>query len=95
MPGRPRCVQSESDGQYRFLDQSPILRPGLRLYNPPTMKTDMFRSDLEARRMKRLDVTCSNCFRRGSYVVARLNPDVRLADMLSRITADCPKRTSV
>src|SRR5580704_11390438 len=46
-----------------------------------------------------LVVGCDKCGRRGRYNVTRLveryGPDANLADWLTKITADCPKRHSV
>jgi hypothetical protein len=43
-------------------------------------------------RLDRLRVECAKCDRRGSYSVAKLDPDTSLPDRLAEVSADCPRR---
>lgn len=44
----------------------------------------------------RLSIQCEPCGRRGDYSTARLvdrfGPEIRLPDLLSALSADCPER---
>lgn len=52
--------------------------------------------DLLARGDRRLVVTCETCGRRGSYALARMiarhGPGKPLPELLTDISADCPRR---
>lgn len=47
----------------------------------------------------RIRIECGPCGRRGDYSVARLvaryGPDMRLPDLLAKLSADCPGRRGV
>ncbi|MDB5652317.1 MAG: hypothetical protein JWL62_3837 [Hyphomicrobiales bacterium] len=55
-------------------------------------------SDLHARDVTTLEVTCSKCDRRGVYpvanLIARLGDDFMLTAFLTDLTADCHRRVA-
>jgi hypothetical protein len=52
-----------------------------------------------ARRLARLEISCSKCGRQGSYSVRRLvdwhGPDLGLPDLTAKLSADCPHRRAL